>query len=245
MADRHDAPKPPLGPFDARRLPLASSARTRALDAAAIAAFEGAGLRLMEVAGTASWHLLMSLIGLDTSSRVLVLAGHGNNGGDAFVVARGLLGAGVPVTALGPSETGPPKTDDAATMFEHFLACGGRVAPLTLETLEHELGAGPEVIVDGLLGTGLDGPVRGPLVPVIERLRSREGRPPVLALDLPSGVAADRIDLPGPAIEATWTVTFATRKPCSEGGQAQAALGELYGVPLPFPPAAWEPGNPE
>ena len=133
---------------------------------------------------------------------VRIFAGPGNNGGDAWVVARALAATGVVVSVVEPV---PARTPDAVA--ERELA-------LPFVTVERSLNAhcGANVIVDGLLGTGASGAPRGAVADAVAAIEEshRQGAY-VVALDLPTGVDATSGDAAG-AITADLTLTFGTLK---------------------------------
>lgn len=148
---------------------------------------------------------------------VLVLAGPGNNGGDAYVAARllGEWGHDVMVAALGEAATGA-----AAEAQRHWT---GPTVPLAEAS-------GRAVMVDGLFGTGLTRPIDGDIATRVESLR--QSADIVVAIDIPSGVESDRGVLPGPAVRADVTVALGALKPChllSEGaaGSGHVVLADL------------------
>ena len=133
---------------------------------------------------------------------VRVFAGPGNNGGDAWVVARALAAAGIAVSVVEPI---PARTPDAVA--ERALA-------LPFVTVEHSLNGASSVavIVDGLLGTGSSGAPRGAIADAAAAIElSRREGVYVVALDLPTGVDATTGDATG-AITADLTLTFGTVK---------------------------------
>jgi NAD(P)H-hydrate epimerase len=136
---------------------------------------------------------------------LLVVCGAGNNAGDGYVVAARCLVAGgrAEVVAL----VDPTKLKgDAATAWQDYLAAGGVVTPWSGE-LRPEPGA---VIVDALLGTGLDRDVGGEFGRAVMAI-NESGRP-VAALDLPSGLHADAGRVMGVAVRAELTTTFVGMK---------------------------------
>src|SRR5262245_47428491 len=156
---------------------------------------------LMQRAGAASAAEIALRFADRLRAGVLVLAGPGNNGGDAWVVARALAASGVRVRIAEPFEA---KTDDARA--ERALATD----------LPVERGAGTYlgegVVIDGLLGTGATGAPRGTLaqaVQLIAETRQRGAR--VVALDVPSGLDATTGASHG-ALRADLTLTFGTIK---------------------------------
>ena len=159
--------------------------------------------QLMERAGLAAAELARELIS-DHSGRVLVFAGPGNNGGDAFVVARHLKQwwYRVAVVFLGD----PFKlSKDAAKAFETWQQSGGDTHDLVPSGQRWDL------VVDGLFGIGLTRDLAekpAELVTFMNTLRA-----PVLAIDIPSGLNADTGQIMGRAVRATHTITFIGLKP--------------------------------
>jgi ADP-dependent NAD(P)H-hydrate dehydratase / NAD(P)H-hydrate epimerase len=181
-------------------LPIAlySTAQVRALDAYAIGELQIPGYTLMKRAGEAALRYLRSRWPM--AHRIVIVCGSGNNGGDGYVLARFAQAAGLTVTAL--SAVAPPELrGDAKQAYEDLRASEGVIRAFAAE----QLGAG-EVIVDALLGTGLKGPVRADLLPVVRAINA--SRRPVFALDVPSGLDADAGTVAGEAIRAEATVTF-------------------------------------
>ncbi|MEW6689904.1 MAG: NAD(P)H-hydrate epimerase, partial [Pseudomonadota bacterium] len=134
---------------------------------------------LMERAGAAAAELAAQLAG-DKSKDVLVLAGPGNNGGDARIAARILQERFYRVCVAASEKEIPEKTQWS-------------------------------LVVDGLFGIGLTRPVEGPYARLIEYANAQ--RCPLLALDIPSGIASDTGQKLGHAIRATHTLTFVGLKP--------------------------------
>jgi NAD(P)H-hydrate epimerase len=138
---------------------------------------------------------------------VLVLAGPGNNGGDAWVVARALAATGVRVSVIEPI---PAKTDDCIAERELALKVLGNDAVTSGDTAH--LGRG-DLIVDGLLGTGASGAPRGAIASLIDAANDARSRgAAIVALDLPSGLDASTGTADGSVISADLTLTFATAK---------------------------------
>ena len=164
-------------------LPIAlySTAQVRALDAHAIKVLGIPGYVLMKRAGEAALRYLRTRWPM--AHRIVIVCGKGNNAGDGYVLARFAQAAGLTVTlltAVAPEQLG----GDARQACEDFKSSGGQIHTFTAELLQ-----GGDVIVDALLGTGLQGGVREDLGRVIEQINSA-GRP-VFALDVPSGLDSD------------------------------------------------------
>ncbi len=183
-------------------VPLYTSAQVRALDRAATEQLGLTGYALMERAGEAALRALRER--WPGVWRIAVVCGPGNNAGDGYVLARLARAAGCGVSVLAAS---PPERLRGAALeaCEAWRAAGGTIEPFTVQAL-----ADAEVLVDALLGTGLSGAVRPELAGIIDALNA-SGRS-VLALDVPSGLDADR-GLPlGAAVRAECTVTFVALK---------------------------------
>jgi len=142
-------------------------------------------------------------------SGVLVFAGPGNNGGDAWVVARALATSGVRVRVCEPA---PPRTDDARAERELALA-SVELVPATDAALAGDASyRGEGVVVDGLLGTGASGPPRGALAAAVAAIRAiRQRNAAIVAIDLPTGVDATTGHAHQPA-RADVTFTYGTLK---------------------------------
>ncbi|MGH7620154.1 MAG: NAD(P)H-hydrate epimerase, partial [Gemmatimonadaceae bacterium] len=183
---------------------VVTASESAARDAAAIAA--GVPSRaLMQRAGAAA----AAEIALRHRDRLtggaLVLAGPGNNGGDAWVVARALHAAGTRVRVVEPIEA---KTPDARA--ERSMALDAGVA---WSSDFAGLDGGEPIVIDGLLGTGAGGAPRGSIADAISATASLRARGAVIvALDVPSGVDATSGATPGAAVIASLTLTFGALK---------------------------------
>lgn len=150
----------------------------------------------------------------------LVLCGHGNNGGDGYVVARLAAAAGVKVSLIACEGT-RPLPPEAAEARQEWLASGGEIHPVDSRWPEDV-----DLIIDGLLGTGLSSAPRSPYDALIEAVN--RSRAPVIALDIPSGLQAESGAAPGAVIRATHTMTFIALKPGLLTGQARDWVGQLH-----------------
>ncbi|HEY4169938.1 MAG TPA: NAD(P)H-hydrate epimerase, partial [Reyranella sp.] len=146
-------------------------------------------LLLMENAGRAVTTEILRRYG---KRPVLVLCGPGTNGGDGFVVARQLRDAGWPVAVTIAGDRSRVR-GDAAVNADRW----GETAPADVA---------PGLIVDALLGAGLDRDVSGDMAALIERAHS--SGVPIVAIDVPSGVDGASGQVRGTAIDAELTVTF-------------------------------------
>jgi NAD(P)H-hydrate epimerase len=176
-------------------VPVLSATEAAAWDAAARTQYHIPSRVLMESAGRAGAAVLVREFPGALERGVLVVAGAGNNGGDGWVLARALHGAGISVWVSGLD----PKTDDA--IDNRALARVGGVPELARD----ETWPAAAVAVDALLGTGASGPARGEVLALAERLAT--STLPILALDGPTGLDLTSGEAHGP-IRARVTVTF-------------------------------------
>jgi NAD(P)H-hydrate epimerase len=175
---------------------------------------------------------------------ILILAGSGNNGGDAMIVARHLAARGANVSVWG-LVSGGELGGDAQLAWKAMEAVGIRLKALPPEGEWAAALAAAHLIVDGLLGTGAARLVEGRLARLIEAVN--QAKPQVIALDIPSGLDAETGAVLGSAIRATHTVTFAHLKKGLLTTHGHAHAGNItvshIGVPAELPrglePAAW------
>lgn len=158
---------------------------------------------LMARAGEAAAALALQLVP-QQGKDVLVLAGPGNNGGDAYEVAARLKAAFLRVAVVSPADAAklPP---DAAEALRKWQAAGGETLATPPEGRRWSL------VVDGLFGIGLTRAPEGAYVQLIDYANAQSC--PVLALDIPSGLASDSGRVLGRAVRATHTLSFIALKP--------------------------------
>lgn len=178
--------------------------------------------------------LLRDARGRVGGSRAVLLVGSGNNGGDTLHAGAPLAGRGVAVTAV----TVSARVHDAG--LAALRAAGGRVVaagPTAPAGAVAAALAGADVVLDGLLGIGARGGLRGAaadLVAQVDALRADPAgrRPLVVAVDVPSGVGVDDGTCPGAVLHADLTVTFGARKPALLLPPAADAAGRVVAVDL-------------
>lgn len=166
------------------------------------------GVVLMENAGRGAARTFLEHFDPLKSSRVLILCGRGNNGGDGYVIARYLHGAGLGVTILilAPLEK---VSGDARKNLDIARGMGLNIREVPdQETWQgcESLLAETDYIIDGILGTGLRSEVKGFYGRVIQAINGARKR--VMAIDIPSGLNADTGGVMGTAVMADLTVTF-------------------------------------
>lgn len=221
----------------------------RRADREAIEIMQIPGLVLMENAGLRAAEVIDEAIEGLTERRIWVLAGTGNNGGDGFVVARHLdrLGAACEVVLVGA--TRDQLRGDAAAMCAAWTGMGGTLLEIPDQAAwkfrAPALMAG-DVVIDGLFGTGLNRPLEGFMAEVVQSINHAEMLGAiVVALDLPSGLFGGSPLVPGPAVQADLTVTFARPKLAHLLPPAEDLCGEVVVVDIGIPARAIQAGNPD
>ncbi|WP_147533444.1 NAD(P)H-hydrate dehydratase [Bacillus marasmi] len=194
------------------------------------------GIVLMENAGAKVVDEILDSAPCE-NARIVVLAGGGNNGGDGFVIARRLidLGRDVILCLLVPPER---ITGDAKVHFDVYIK---RQLPILhlqdsdFEKIKTELQRA-DIIVDCILGTGVNGPVREPFKAVIELVNEIAPQKSVISVDIPSGVSSDTGKVEGVAIKAEKTVTFVFPKLGFFLQDGPKYIGEWKAVDISVPP---------
>jgi hydroxyethylthiazole kinase-like uncharacterized protein yjeF len=212
--------------------------------------------RLTIAAGTPGFALMMSAgqsvaeaaMALAEEGPILVVAGRGNNGGDGFVAAAELAARGreVSVALLCERDSLQGDAASAARGWKH------PVLPFNPQAIGK-----PALIIDALFGAGLDRPVKGDPLEMIEAINANGA--PVLSVDLPSGINGTTGAVMGVAVRATETVTFFRKKPAhlllpgrlhcgrvrvADIGIEAAVLNEIAPVTFENVPEAWHTAFP-
>ena len=186
---------------------------------------------MMETAGRAVAGAITERFG-DAKSRVLVLVGPGNNGGDGLVCARHLHQEGIDVRVYLWK-----RSVDAADDYEQHFA---KLMDLDVDSCHAEIDTDfsildfwldeADILIDSLLGTGANRPIEGQLAALLDRVAARldrEERPTVVAVDSPSGLNCDTGSIDPYALSADLTVTFAYAKHGHFIFPGAAHVGEL------------------
>jgi NAD(P)H-hydrate epimerase len=158
----------------------------------------------MEVAGFQVARLIDGLLEGVAGKRIAVVAGPGNNGGDALVAARFLAQRGATVISFCL-----PVKDSSSLTANHAQTL--RAMGIECQALGSSLRVSADLIVDGLLGTGIGLPLRAPMAEVIAGI-NRAGTP-VVAVDVPSGLDAESGEGDADAVQAASTLTLGLPKP--------------------------------
>ena len=219
---------------------IATAELMRKLDQKAISEFGIPGMVLMENAARGIVGALFRFFPNLSSLRVGILAGRGNNGGDGLAIARYLLNRGIPcrIFLFAPQEE---IKGDAGANLEILKRMGVAVREiLNLQEWEEQkpLVDSADLLLDGIFGTGLKGPVEGFFREIIESVNAL--KKPVVAIDIPSGVNADSGQVLGACIRARITVTFGLVKRGLLVHPGAGAAGKVVLVDISLPRPALE-----
>jgi ADP-dependent NAD(P)H-hydrate dehydratase / NAD(P)H-hydrate epimerase len=217
---------------------LVTAQEMRAFDSTAINDYGIPGIVLMENAGRTTFHILRTQLGGSVQGlRAAVVAGPGNNGGDGYVIARYLINHGAEVETILLS----PRTKikgDALINLQVLEKMTSRIMeavdPGALEKVREALDD-KDVIVDAILGTGLNSEVRSPFREAIQLINQA---PAVrLAVDIPSGLDSDSGRVMGCAVTADLTATYGFMKlgMALHPGVEYCGRVELVDISIPLP----------
>ncbi len=215
-------------------LPYLTSAQMIEVDRAMIDDYQILLVQMMENAGRALAELARQrfLEGSPGGKRVLVIAGKGGNGGGALVGARRLANYGAEVNIL-LSKRESDYVGEPARQLNTIKQMGLD----TYSRLDQIENCGIDLIIDGLIGYSLHGAPRGTAADII--VWANEQNCPVLSLDIPSGIDADRGAIYDPAIKASATLTLALPKIGMRSSTTKPYLGELYLADISVPPGLY------
>jgi len=188
---------------------------------------------MMENAGAGATKRLVEKFGDVKSKNILVFAGLGNNGGDGLVIARHLAGYGSSVTVFLLGEPDNIRSEECSWNW-NLLEKMKSVKLLTGGNLEDLNNLEFEIIIDGILGTGIAGEIREPHASVITYINKSYAFK--LAVDVPSGVDPDTGNKNSPHVTAGMTVTFHRMKV----GMPKRiyVCGEIFVEKIGIPPEA-------
>ncbi|MBI9105194.1 MAG: NAD(P)H-hydrate dehydratase [Spirochaetales bacterium] len=208
---------------------IASSCRMKEIDRRTIEEYGFSDIILMENAGIRILELGWKLTGFTKNTQLVCLAGGGNNGGDALVIARQLYSQGYKrINIIKVSEKG------SAAQKTHLNICRNLGIQI-IDFPDGEAGEviqNAEIIFDGIAGTGISGALRNPLPELIELINS--SRALRIAIDVPSGTG-ESFRAGFPAVKADYTLTVGLPLRCLYLPDVRPFCGEIYTVPIGFP----------
>ena len=209
---------------------LMTKDQVRAVDSWAINTLGIPGVVLMENAGRSCAELIKEKLKPITAPKVCIFCGTGNNGGDGYVIARHLLNSDFKVQVVICGDRQKVK-GDAKINLDILEKLGRPIEQINLK--EDDVPArvkafttDADMIVDGLFGTGLSGPLRDDYIQLIESINACDC--PVLAVDIPSGMDCDSGRPLGAAVRASCTVTFVAVKKGFVSECAASYTGEIF-----------------
>jgi len=207
-------------------------AANRAVDEYAIKTCEIPGAQLMQNAGDAVVEQMKIQGYLHSTSSVLVLCGHGNNGGDGYVIAAGLHALNISVSII--TATAPDRLrGDALTHFNRLEGQDIAVDVWEDSPEQHNQILESDIIVDAMLGTGIEGEIRAPY-DVLINLTNRSAAQ-VIAVDVPSGVTGDHGAVLDPCVQAALTVSMGFGKQGCLFEPARSHAMQIIPVDIGFP----------
>lgn len=213
---------------------LYTADQVRSLDRIAIEEFNIPGQELMQRAGSTAYAVLKST--WPNVKNITVLCGAGNNGGDGYVIARLAHEEGLNVNLIQSGDHGR-LTGDAKSAAEAFFKTG-----LEAKAFDDNVISRSGILVDALLGTGLDREIEGELKACIEQVNA--SGLPVMAVDIPSGLHADTGRVMGVAIQADVTITFIGLKQGLFTHEGRHCAGRIHFSDLDVPDAIYEQVRP-
>ena len=188
---------------------------------------------MMENAGAAAVRRLVEKMGNVESKNILIFVGMGNNGGDGLVMARHLAGYNAKVTVVLLGSPNDIKTEESNWNWT-ILKKMPSVKLLSGSNLD--FGFTPDVIIDGILGTGISGEIREPYASAINYINDTNCFK--FAVDVPSGLDPQTGETANIFVKSDMTVTFHKMK---QGIPKRKDLtGELFAEKIGIPPEAEE-----
>lgn len=208
-------------------LPLAlySAAQVRKLDRISIEEHHIPGYELMSRAGRSVFDQVRKFY--PEAASYAVFCGAGNNAGDGYVIARLAITTGIEVTVYTVADVARLK-GDALKAYQDYLAAGGKVVAFGGDALINQ-----SVLIDSLLGTGLDRSVEGLYAEAIAVINACSV--PTVAVDIPSGLNADTGKVMGCAVKADLTLSFIGLKKGLFTGDAPEYCGRIHYASLDVP----------
>lgn len=207
--------------------------KIRLLDSLAINEFKIPGIILMENAGSKAAEIIFKELKIPTFDKVTILCGKGNNGGDGFVIARHLSNLGVTVQVFLFADR-QQITGDAKVNLEILIKMKVFVEEvLNIEKVGNAVKSS-DVIVDAMLGTGVDGEIKDSfqqIIRIINDLKSKR----IYSIDIPTGLDCNTGAILGECVKATKTITFVASKTGFFLEKGPEYCGEIIIVDISIP----------
>ena len=207
-----------------------SRTEIRQVDQTAIETYGIPGIVLMENAGRGAAEVIDQVA---PSGPITILAGRGNNGGDGYVIARHLELSGHQVRVLSVVDLDKLQ-GDAQVNAEIAIRAGITVQVVTDGQQIERCLSGTSTVVDCLLGTGAQGPLRG-LYAVAVEIANSQPNVRRIAIDIPTGLDCDRGEANEPTFRADDTITFVAQKLGFQKNNADHYVGVVHVVGIGIP----------
>jgi ADP-dependent NAD(P)H-hydrate dehydratase / NAD(P)H-hydrate epimerase len=206
-----------------------SSREMRALEVNA----EYFGLSLLQLMELAGRNISEEVIRrFPKGGKVAIFCGLGGNGGDGFVVARHLLGAGFEVCVFLVGKTRDIGHESALKNYAILQSLNGKVPVVEITDSSAIPNVEADIVIDALLGTGTKGKLKAPISQVVDTINNLKGFK--LAIDVPTGIDSDTGDVLGTAVKADLTVTFHKAKAGLEKAKKYAGEVVVGDIGLPY-----------
>lgn len=219
---------------------LALPNEMKRIDQIAIEKFGIPGLLLMENAALSIAEKACEMLSYDNTKKIVAIAGKGNNGGDAFAAARHLHQWGFPVSVVSLVPRGCV-SGDALIFLQILEGIGIEISYIDDESFVQEALLNlerPDLILDGIFGTGIHGAVTGVFAAAVEAINDSPAK--VLSIDIPSGINGETGQICGVAVKADETVTFSAAKPGLFQYPGRLHAGAVTVAEIGIPTAATE-----
>lgn len=199
----------------------------RAIDKKAMEVYGVPGIVLMENAGRGIAEYILSL---KPQGKITICCGKGNNGGDGYVIARHLDNHNLPIEILCFAT---PEDIQGDARINYDIAVNAKLPLTHVQNTDTDLFTDSAYIIDGLLGSGLQGEVQAPFDGIINAINQAHKK--VLAIDIPSGLDCDTGQPLGTAIHADHTLTMVAPKQGFTASEAKSHVGQVEVVDIGLP----------
>tara|TARA_B100000315_G_scaffold257604_1_gene306973 strand:+ start:3506 stop:5041 length:1536 start_codon:yes stop_codon:yes gene_type:complete len=194
------------------------------------------GESLMEMAGHAVADEIASLLQSKIGDKILIVSGKGNNGGDGFAASLKLVKKFPRITIVSTCK----KSDYSGDAKTFMIKCLHKGIQIKFECDPDSITLNEfDIIIDGLLGTGISGEVRENIANWIEKING--ANVPTLSIDVPSGINSDNGDICGTAVKADATVTIGFLKRGLLFNDGSLFSGDVTVADIGYPGDAFEP----
>lgn len=187
-------------------------------------------LILMENAGRTLAEVIKNNFHPSRSTKILVVCGKGNNGGDGFVAARYLFNMEMDVKVI---YTDPPEFFSDLSFTNYKILCKMGIENLLLSDCNKDILKGADIIIDAILGTGIKGKITGKVAELISFINNCKKF--VICADIPSGLDADTGIIYGDCVKGNATVSFGFAKKGFYMNKGPEYCGEIIVTDIGFP----------